>query len=152
MIRNRKIWLSFLIVATWWNFAYCETQLTPRFRVSLPSFKLTAQERVVTFECEIRSATIEQITRIPSGWTLAVTNDNGDVAALHANRIVDLAALTDNSYFADFMILEMNYPNNVSPEGPPFSIDCRITISNGDERTREVHFSTSAIVLTSVTK
>ncbi len=67
-------------------------------------------------------------------------------SSLHANRIVEVAALTtDDEYFKDFMIIEMNYLEN-SSEGPPFTIEVRLTIATftgaGKEKTREQRFST----------
>ena len=129
--------------------AFGQSPALHQFLVSLPDIKLRPHDRIVRFQCDIRSAIVEQITNLPNGWTFEITNDNSDMAKIRAQSIVGAASFTDGSYFKKFMIIQMDYPPSYS-EAPPFTIDFRIAITTDpdDTATRELDFSTREVLLT----
>jgi len=141
--------LMLLAVAIRGISAFAQSPAPREFRVSLPDFKLRPREGIARIQCDIRAATIEQITNLPNGWTFEIANGDADVATIRAQSLIGAAFLRDTSYFKKFMIIKMDYPPN-SPEGPPFTIDFRLAITTDPDDTamREQDFSMHEVLLT----
>ncbi|MGA2086665.1 MAG: hypothetical protein ABSG60_14235 [Terracidiphilus sp.] len=112
-----------------------------KYSVSIPSLKLTANERVVGFEIHVNSGRIARVPNIPIGWSLSIDNDASWTTSIKALVTVGAASL-DAKFFRRFVVIEKN-----GSLGVPFSVRCDVIVTKDFKTERHIEVAPKELIL-----
>jgi hypothetical protein len=97
------------------GFVVLSTQISaqerfPKYRLSVPDFKIGANERVDGFTITVKYGDIIAVPRIPTGWSMHIDNSPAWKTVVSASISLGVAALThkETDFFNNFLIIQSN--------------------------------------------
>ena len=110
--------------------------------VSILNLPVSANERVVGFELNIRAGGVASIPSVPMGWTLLIENSPSWHTRIKASLMVGSAAL-DNLFFGEFLVIR-----KYEFMGLKFNVDGIVVVTEDFQKERRIKLSMKDIGLT----
>jgi len=116
---------------------------TQRLSVSIPSLKLTANERIVGFDIHVQSGVIVELPKVPFGWSLSIDNDPSWKTRVSGSLSVGAAALGPD-FFRDFLVIDVEKD---APADVPFALHGEVIVTSDFATERRVKLGMKDFVL-----
>ena len=113
-----------------------------RSAMSIQTIKISAGERIVSFEIRISAGAFRIISNLPVGWTVVIDNDASWQTRVTGSPEVGAAALSEELKELRFLIEKNKF------EDSKFRVEGTVSVTKDFQQTRKIWLNSSDLYLT----